>query len=106
MTRLRELREERKLSQQRLAMELNITQAMISKYELGATEPGSTMLKHYAKFFGVTTDYILELSDNKIVIEANLNDDERKLLTKYRLIDTQGKVQTQGYLDGLLENRK
>lgn len=106
MERLRELRESRRISQQRLAIELNTTQATISKYELGSSEPDSTMLRQYAKFFGVTTDYILGLTDNKIVIEANLSEDERKLLMKFRLINDVQKAQCQGYMDGLLDSKE
>lgn len=106
MSRIRELREERNISQQRLAIELSTTQAMISKYELEATELSSSMLCQYSKFFGVTTDYILGLTDHKIVIEADVSDDERKLLMKYRLINNVQKARCQGYLDGLLDSKE
>ncbi|MDE5741263.1 MAG: helix-turn-helix domain-containing protein, partial [Oscillospiraceae bacterium] len=39
MNRLKILRETKGLSQERLAIELNVSQTMISKYELGQAEP-------------------------------------------------------------------
>ena len=44
MIRLKELRKERRINQQKLAMELNMTQANISRYELGLSEPDFSVL--------------------------------------------------------------
>ena len=62
--RLRELRESKRMSQQRLAMELNMSQNTISRYETGAHEPGITELIKIADYFKVSIDYLLERTDN------------------------------------------
>ncbi len=62
--RLRELRESKRLSQQRLAMDLNMSQNTISRYETGAHEPGITELVKIADYFHVSVDYLLERTDN------------------------------------------
>ncbi len=62
--RLRELREAKRLSQQRLAMELNMSQNTISRYETGAHEPGLAELIKLAEYFKVSVDYLLERTDN------------------------------------------
>ena len=62
MIRLRELREARHMSQVRLAMELNVTQAVISKYELGKSDPDIRMLCSIADLFGVSVDFLIGLS--------------------------------------------
>lgn len=59
MKRIKILREARGLSQQRLAIELNVSQAMISKYELGQAEPDIQMICNIAQYFGVSADYLL-----------------------------------------------
>lgn len=51
MIRLKQLREAKHINQQKLAMELNVTQAAISKYEKGLSEPDIEMLKKIASFF-------------------------------------------------------
>ena len=63
--RLRELRLERNMSQQRLAMELSMTQNTISRYENGKREPGIKELIRIADYFNVSLDYLLERSEQK-----------------------------------------
>ena len=63
--RLRELRLERNLSQQRLAMELSMTQKTNSRYENGDREPGIKELIRIADYFNVSLDYLLERSEQK-----------------------------------------
>ena len=63
--RLRELRLERNRSQQRLAMELSMTQNTISRYENGEREPGIKELIRIADYFNVSLDYLLERSEQK-----------------------------------------
>lgn len=58
MHRIKELRESRHLSQQRLAIDMNVSQAMISKYELGQSEPDIQMIMKLAKYFQVSSDYL------------------------------------------------
>ena len=62
--RLKELRESKRLSQQRLAMNLNMSQNTISRYETGAHEPGITELIKIADYFHVSVDYLLERTNN------------------------------------------
>lgn len=63
--RLRELRLERNMSQQRLAMELSMTQNTISRYENGEREPGIKELIRIADYSNVSLDYLLERSEQK-----------------------------------------
>lgn len=62
--RLRDLRQDKDLSQAKLGEILNIQQAAISKYELGTLEPNLQMIIKICDFFQVTTDYLLGLSTN------------------------------------------
>lgn len=62
-TRLRELRNERNLSQSELASALNVDQRTVSNWEKALREPNFDMLIRAAKFFDVQTDYLLGLID-------------------------------------------
>ena len=62
--RLKELRKKRRMTQQRLAIELNMTQNSISRYENGVREADYQTLIKFADFFNVSIDYLLERSDN------------------------------------------
>ena len=62
--RLKELREKRKISQIKLAMELNMNQNSISRYETGTHEADYKTLIALADYFNVSVDYLLERTDN------------------------------------------
>lgn len=61
--RIKELRVERNLSQQKLADELHTTQKNISKYETEFLDLSTDMLIRICKFFEVSADYILGIKD-------------------------------------------
>ncbi|MDD2234698.1 MAG: helix-turn-helix transcriptional regulator [Desulfitobacteriaceae bacterium] len=63
--RLRDLREDRDLTQQELAHFLKVSQTTYSRYESGALDIPSASLIKLAKFFETSIDYLLELTDNK-----------------------------------------
>ena len=62
--RLAQLRKERKISQVKLAMDLNTNQNTISRYETGEREADYAMLIRIADYFNVSIDYLLERTDN------------------------------------------
>ncbi len=62
--RLKELRKKKRLSQLKLAMDLNMTQNTISRYETGEREPGIAELIRIADYFHVSVDYLIGHSDN------------------------------------------
>lgn len=62
--RLKELRKKRNLTQLRLALELNMSQNSISRYETGEREADYATLICFADFFDVSIDYLLERTDN------------------------------------------
>lgn len=63
--RIRELREDSDKLQKDIAKLLNTTQQHYSKIENGATEITADRVVILAKYYGVSADYILELSDEK-----------------------------------------
>lgn len=64
MFRLKELRKNRKISQVKLAMDLNLSQNSISRYETGEREADYDTLVAIADYFNVSVDYLLGRSDN------------------------------------------
>ena len=61
--RLRELRKHRGISQLKLAMDLNMNQNSISRYETGEREADYRTLIALADYFHVSLDYLLERTD-------------------------------------------
>jgi transcriptional regulator with XRE-family HTH domain len=62
--RLKELREEKGLSQFTVATDLGFAQTSISAWERGINEPNLDCLKIICKYFNVSSDYLLGLSDD------------------------------------------
>ena len=62
--RLLGLRENLKLTQQKLSTLLGISQAAINRYEHGETSINANALLKYANFFDVSADYILGRCDD------------------------------------------
>lgn len=91
------------MTQQRLAIEFNVSQAMISKYELGLAEPDIGMIRDIAKFFHVSADYLVGLSDNRYNMPDSLSDEEKEILFGFKKLDDIGKAKLQAYLQGLLQ---
>lgn len=61
--RLKELREEQQLTQKELAEKLHLHSVTYLHYEKSQREPPLAVLVDMAKFFDVTTDYLLGVSD-------------------------------------------
>lgn len=62
--RLKELRNNRNMTQQKLAIELHMNQNTISRYENGTREAGYQELIKIADYFHVSLDYLLERTDD------------------------------------------
>ncbi len=61
--RLKELREEQGLTQKQVAQKLNMNSVTYLHYEKSQREPPLSVLVDMAKFFDVTVDYLLGVSD-------------------------------------------
>lgn len=73
-TRLKELRNNKHMSQEELGNFLNVGKSSISSYENGTREPSKEAIVKIAEIFGVTTDYLLGNTDIKKNVTNN-NDD-------------------------------
>ncbi|MCI8345843.1 MAG: helix-turn-helix transcriptional regulator [Clostridia bacterium] len=64
LKRLRDLREDADLKQSDIAKILNITRQQYGLYEIGRRDLPIEFLKVLSQFYNVTSDYILELTNN------------------------------------------
>lgn len=62
--RLQKLRERRHISRRTLSELCGLSKNMIAIYERGEMEPTASTLKTLALHFGVTTDYLLGVTEN------------------------------------------
>lgn len=63
-TRLKQLREAKNYTQLRVALDLNMNQNSVSRYENGERETGYDLLVKFADYYNVSIDYILYRTDN------------------------------------------
>ncbi len=62
---IRDLREDNDITQSKIAKYLNCSQQVYSNYELGQRDIPTDVLIKLADFYGVSTDYLLGLTDKK-----------------------------------------
>ncbi len=62
--RIRDLREDNDKTQRQLANMLNCSQQVYSNYELGQRDIPTDILIKLSKYYNVSVDYILGISDN------------------------------------------
>ena len=67
---LKQLRQSKKLNQKQFAKAIYISPSAVSQYETGHTMPSREMLERIARYFGVSTDYLLGSSQNAVIEEA------------------------------------
>ncbi|MCX4287403.1 MAG: helix-turn-helix transcriptional regulator [Clostridia bacterium] len=104
--RIKELRQEKELTQIDIAKGINTSQRNISRWENGENEPSSSFVIKLAKYFDVSTDYLLGITsdDNAKLYSTptaapmgeSLTASERKLLSDFR--------QLSPYLQGIALN--
>lgn len=68
--RLKELRKIKNLKQTEMAAFLELNTRTYQDYEYGKVTPNAPMLTKLAEYFGVTTDFLLGLSDVRERIEG------------------------------------
>ena len=113
----KELRIEKKLSQDKISEELDISSSLVSKWENGISTPGPEMLEYIADYFQVSVDYLIGRTTNR-----SFNDE--KIYTTSIIVDEKYKVKfetevpfeslskeeqdklTQEALDGIFEIRR
>ena len=70
-TRVKELREKAELSMEELAKKLGVTKSRVNMWENNGTVPRMNILIELAKYFNVTTDYLLGNDDDKEIDTEN-----------------------------------
>ena len=59
MKGLKEIRKKRKYTQQKVALDLNISRECLSYYENGKRQPPLELLVEMSKYFNVSIDYLI-----------------------------------------------
>ena len=108
--RLKDLRLERGLSQSDVADNIGCSTVVYSRYETGNRQPSIDMLISLAKFFNVTTDYLLEIEPNMTVSSSSINnvlsDREKEIVITFRNLSHDNKDIIMGKAKELLREQQ
>ena len=107
MLRLKELRENKNLSQQDLAKALKVSPSTVSNWEAGKREPDMAMVIAICEYFNVSIDYLLgrkidtrnrhdSVNEHELDVEAVNN-----IINKIKKIDHRYYPALESILDGL-----
>lgn len=103
--RIYNLMEERNVKQTALALEIGVTQSTLSRNINGIHEPKAEVIEKIAKYFNVSTDYLLGNTDNKkstlVIADADgtLTKIEYDLLDKVKGFTTDDLEKVLDYVD-------
>lgn len=86
--RLKQLREEAKLTQPQLAEKLKVSNGAIGNYEAGVRKPRIEDLENIADFFNIEIDYLVGRVDTK----PEFSLEEQWIMRCYRNADQETKV--------------
>ncbi len=82
---LKELRHQKRISQQQLATALGISQQSINKYENHNIEPDISLLIAMAEYFGTSIDYLVGYAQDSE--NVGITEKERELIEGYRSLE-------------------
>ncbi len=89
--RLRDLLEEKSVTQKELAKTLNLSATTLNGYIQNRREPDAKTTVRLASYFNTTTDYIYGVTSVKEPQNSSYSAEERRLVNIYRLIPDEKK---------------
>lgn len=102
--RLKDLREDEDLTQKEFAKIMQLTQQQYSEYERGKREIPFFKVIEFAKFYGVSLDYIAGITKDKNGMhKTDLNDDEKNIVEKWSVLTERQKGKVDLFIDQLIE---
>ncbi|PXW88780.1 transcriptional regulator with XRE-family HTH domain [Pseudogracilibacillus auburnensis] len=83
--RLKKLRSDKRITQEKLGKKVNVTKVSISGYENGNRSPDTETLQRLANYFEVSVDYLLGRTDNPNPPNSEFNpmDEINRLIKEY-----------------------
>ena len=80
--KLKTLRTQKKLTQKQVADRIGLAISAVSSYEAGTRYPSYEVLLKLARIFHVSTDYLLGMTDKRIIDTAELKEDEVEVVSQ------------------------
>lgn len=98
MQKLKDLRKERKKTQQEVASDLGINRSTFNGYEQGISEPDLKTVIRIADYFGCSVDYLLGHQTTNILQLELLTGPQRELFELLKTLDEKEAYSVIGYI--------
>lgn len=86
---LKSLRKSSRMTQEKLAKAMNVSQTSIGSWELGSREPSCEDLIRLADYFNVSLDYLMGRNDDRQC--RSLSSEDEKILSVFKRLDKDNK---------------
>lgn len=107
LTNLKNIRENKNITQIRLSVDIGVSQELISQYELGKSLPTPTNLIKLADYFNCSTDYLLGRTNTTVSISTLALDKQNieyaNIIEKYNSLSNENRNHFLCFLDYLTE---
>lgn len=107
LPKLKKLRQESGISQQRLGNAIGVSQQSINQYENHNIEPEIEILRRMADYFNTSIDYIVGHTDIRRKIESTephqLNGRESELIARFRALNEDEKQSIESVVKNFLK---
>ncbi len=106
MLKIKELRENLKLTQEDLAKKLGYVRTCVSSWESNRTQPNIDDLKKLSAIFGCTVDYLIGNENEYGIVTAQssaltLTKEESEMLATFKLLTLEEQYQAIGFVKAL-----
>lgn len=107
MLRIRQLREEKGISQRALAIAIKANPKTVNFWEHGTSEPTAGFIIALADYFECSADYVLGREDDmgNISVDSGLNADEQAFISLYRKLGKRQREEIADFAAFLSANR-
>ena len=104
MYRIKQLREEKGLSQRALAQKIGVSFKAVNFWESGKVEPSAKYICALADVFECTCDYLLGRSDDlgNVNVMRELSEEEKLLLGLYSKLDNRQRKEVIDFINFLI----
>ncbi len=105
MYRIKQLREDKKLSQRALAQKIGVSAKAVNFWESGRVDPSAHSISLLADEFGCTCDYLLGREDDfgNVNVMKELTETERSWLELLHRLSDRRQSQALDYIRNLIE---
>ena len=109
MKNLKKIREDNKISQQKLASHIGVSRSTIAMWETDGSQPDNDSLRKIANYFNVSTDYLLDMTNiPQSTIPSSspirISKKEQEILSIFEKLNEEKKNKVIGYASAQLND--